>query len=507
MTHVRNYSSLFLKIHQVHDFWLGAYLYIFELAYTKRLSQPSLFTLQAGSIMSIPFATQLAAEQMEAVFLFNGDQLAREMLYSEFGAILDGFIPMPEYAGKAAKAVYVHINSHLCITAAVFFVVEFDGRGMIERRWNVPLQQLADAASRGPDLGAGAIRLACFSQCPIEWQRNNLWDPQMQPGRNSFVLMRKAVKANRLGLIFKTAAADKATALEAERRSHEQKRDQKLQEKLRLHYAQELRNRVAQVIKEQRLRITTLVNLQKEKTQRLQQEHQQRLQAYQQTLNEHQQQIQELENRNQTLKESLGVQLQKIEGVREYFTHKLKAAQLGEGSQLRALQENYSVELEARVKAATTELQEKLDMREVELFYRHQQENSLRDEVAYLRQENANLLSHSGDHLLSRLSKVGINFVAFHPGAGNMTIGLDEVSRYLDNPGAFAAAKCGVSEAHYEAWLQHNRAPVCTAADQHGKPCNHLLKQIESPTEFHPGESDRCDAHQSLLPQKTARIF
>lgn len=457
--------------------------------------------------MSIHVAEQLAAEQLEAIFLFDGDQLAREMLYSEFGAILDGFIPMPEYAGKAAKAVYVRINAHLCITAAVFFVVDFDERGMIERRWNVPLQQLADAASRGPDLGAGSIRLACFSQCPIEWQRGNLWDPQMQPGCNSFVLMRKAIKANRLGLIFKTAAADKAIAQEAERRSHTRKREQKLQEKLRLHYAQELRNRVAQVIKEQRLRITTLINLHKEKVQRLQQEHQQRLQTYQQTLNAHQQHVQELETRNQTLKESLGVQLQKIEGVREYFTHKLKAAQLGEGNQLRILQENFSLELEARVKVATTELQEKLDMREVELFYRHQQESSLRDEVAYLRQENASLLNHSGDHLLNRLNTAGINFVAFHPGAGNMTIGLDEMSRYLDNPGAFAAAKCGVSEAHYETWLQHNRTPVCAAIDHLGKTCGQTLVQIDSPMEFHPGESDRCEAHQSLLPQKTARIY
>src|SRR5690606_15573184 len=191
------------------------------------------------------------------------------MLYSEFEAILDGFIPVPDYAGSLAKAVYLRINSRLCITAAVFFVLKFDGKGMIDRRWNVPLQQLAASAARGPDLGAGPIRLACFSQCPIEWQRKNLWDPQMQPGCNSFVLMRKALKQNRLQLAFKTRPAEPAQEkLVAEARQQEQQlQRQNLQRTLHQHYSQALRDRLAHIIKEQRLRIATLVNIQKSKVQ------------------------------------------------------------------------------------------------------------------------------------------------------------------------------------------------------------------------------------------------
>lgn len=449
-----------------------------------------------------------SSEQLEAVFLFDGDQIAREMLHSEFEAILDGFIPVPDYAGRSAKAVYVRINSKLCLTAAVFFVLDFDGRGMIDRRWNVPLQQLSEAASRGPDLGSGPIRLACFSQCPIEWQRNNLWDPQMQPGCNSFVLMRKAVKVNRLGLIFKTADSDKAAALEAEQRAQEQKREQKIQEKiqqkLHLHYAQELRDRLAQVIKEQRLRIATLVNLQKTKIQSLQQEHQKRLHNYQQELMAQRKKNQELEERSRALKENLEVQLQKTEGVREYFTHKLKAAQMDESSQMQELHENYAQELDSRVKVATSELQEKLDMRDVELFYRHQQESNLRDEISHLRRENKALLSHGGDQLLSRLSKSGVNFVAYHPGAGNMTIALDDMSRYLDDPQAFAADACGVSEELYAAWLRHAQAPCCMATDHRGQVCGKTLGKVASPTEFHEGESDRCQQHQALSHQLVA---
>src|SRR5690606_34593215 len=157
---------------------------------------------------------------------------------------------------------------------------------------------------------------------------------------------------------FKTAAADTAAALEAEQRAQARRREQKIQErtqqKLHHHYSQELRDRLAHVIKQQRLRITTLINRQKTKSQSLQQDQQKRLQGYQQELMDMQKQKQELEDRNRILKEELDVQLQKVEGVREYFTHKLKAAQMDESSQVQALQENFSLEMEARLKTVTS---------------------------------------------------------------------------------------------------------------------------------------------------------
>src|SRR5690606_34311324 len=82
------------------------------------------------------------------------------------------------------------------------------------------------------------------------------------------------------------------------------------------------------------------------------------------------------------------------ERVREYYSHKLKAAQRDETSQIQALQESFAIEMETRLKNHTAELQEKLDMREVELFYRHEQEKNLRDEIAHLRRENQALLSN-----------------------------------------------------------------------------------------------------------------
>ncbi len=439
-----------------------------------------------------------SAEQQEAVYLFQGDQLARELLYTEFEAILDGFVPVSEYAGGMAKAVYLRITPDLTISAAVFFIVSFDEKGMIDRRWNVPLQQLADAATRGPDLGTGPIRLACFSQCPIEWQRNNLWDPNMEPGSNSFVLLRKAVARNGLGLIFKLPP-ESADAQDTET-------DARISKKLHARYSQALRDRLAQVIKEQRLRITTLANLHKAKFRSLQQEHQQRLEQYQQQLLIQQRQYAELEERNRSLRDNLELQAQKVEGIREYFTHKLKAAQSDESSQLQTLQENFAVELEARVQAATAEMQERLDMREVELFYRHQQENNLKEEVAHLRQENQRLINQAGDQLLQKLHKAGINFVAFHPGIGQVSIPLADMASYLDNPQAYAAANSGVSPGVYTAWLAHHQHPSCNHIDRSGQVCGKALSRVALPTDFHPGESDRCAQHRLAAPQRLAQM-
>lgn len=478
------------------------------MARKRRVKSSVLYSHYPEAPQKVPrrFMQIHSTEQLEAVFLFHGDHIAREMLYSEFGAILDGFVPVTEYAGGLAKAVYVRVNPGLTISAAVFFILAFDARGIIDRRWNVPLHQLADSAPRGPDLGAGPIRLACFSQCPIEWQRRNLWDPQMQPGCNSFVLMRKALQRNRLGLVFRTPAPEPAAegARSLARMQEQQQQHKKIEKKLHERYSQELRNRLAQIIKEQRLRIATLVNTQKAKIQALQQEHQQRLHHYRLQLQQQQQNNQELEENVGQLKKNLLLQEQKIEGVREYFTHKLQVAQSGESNEMQTLQENFALEVEARVRAATAELQEMLDLREVELFYRHQQESNLKEEITLLRQENKTLINKGSDQLLQKLDKAGINFVTFHPGAGHMTIARDDIARYLNNPQLFAAEYCGVSVALYGAWLNHYHAPTCTAIAQSGEVCCKPVTRVDSPSEFHAGESDRCAEHRLMTPQRVA---
>ena len=435
-------------------------------------------------------------ETVEAIVLFSGDNIIREMLYPEFEAILDGFVPVPDFKGLPAKAAYLVINSSLCITTAVFFILDFDEKGIVDRRWNIPLQYLAEVSGKGPNLGAGPIRLACFSQCAIELQQNKLWDPQMEPSKNSFVALKKSVQTNRLGLVFKTPLITESQPFAAASVNNHQQ--QAIKKKLHEHYSQELRDRLAGALKEQRLRIATLQSKQQETLTKLQHEHQQRLQAYQERLHTLQTQNLELDSRNQLLKENLEIQASKVEGVREYFTHKLKAAQLDEDSQIQTMQENFSLEVELKIQTATAELREMLDMREVELFYRHQNETSLKEEIIKLKHESQALLNNSGEQLLTRLNKAGVNFVVYHPGAGQFTIALDDLSRYLDNPVAFVAQKSGVAEILYSRWFTHYQTPQCNWSEANGSNCGKSLVRIGSPLEFHEGESDRCEHHQVM---------
>lgn len=448
-----------------------------------------------------------SAELLEAVFLFQDAQISRELLYPEFEAILDGFIPFPDFANSTAQATYLHIDHSLNVTGVVFFLISFDADGMVDRRWNIPLRQLIDATGTGPDMGAGPIRLACYSQCPIAWHQKNLWDPLMDPGNSTFVAIRKAVKNNRLGLVLKPVKTGKSkgkAALTPTVDADNAQEQAALEQKLHDHYAQELRDKMALLIKEQRLRIATLMNHHQARVHSMQHEHQQRVLAYQQKHQEFEQLNHDLEERNRALKESLDAQANKIEGMREYFAHKLKAAQADESSQIQLMQDNFALEMEAKLSAATADLREMLDMREVELFYRHQNETALKEEIVNLKREQQQLLKNSGEQLLERLTKAGVNLVIFLPGLGETAIPLDDIGVYLEDPNAYAAEKMGVSEAIYLAWLEHHQSPCCNAVDHKGHSCGRNIAVIETPFEFHPGESDRCSQHQTLIYPKVA---
>ena len=427
----------------------------------------------------------------EAVFFLEGDKIAREMLFPEFEAILDGFVPMPASAGKKVKAVYLVINNQLKITAAVFFVLDFDDQGNVDARWNLPLTQLVEQAGRGPDLGGGPIRLVCFSQCPQAWLRTQLWDPSMQPDSNGFAQLRKAVEQNRLGLVVSGVP-------EPSPRKAESERHQDLAQRLHQHYSQAMRDRLAGMLKDQRLHIATLRNAQQRQLQALQRDHQQRLQAYRDKIRQLQAQQGELKTAYETLCEDHRAQAQKIEVMRDYYSNKIRAAQQDETQQLLAMEEHYQGELNRRLEEVQSELKERLDMREMELFYRHQQESQLKKEIVQLRQENQNLLKQGGGQLLERLTQAGISFVCFHPGVGQLTVPVEDMSVYLSDPEAFAARQLGLEADHYRAWLKHYKEPACQARTPSATLCGKALERVEQPTEFYPGESDCCSAHQFL---------
>lgn len=448
-------------------------------------------------------------EFSEAVVFIAQNRVSREMLYSEFEAILDGFIPLPDLASHCSQAVYLRINSRLKIISAVFFNIKFDAEGHPERRWNVPLEQLADDSARGPDLGAGPIRLACHSQCCIAWQRQNLWDPDMSPGSNNFVLLRKTIEANRLGLRYVEEVeiedtSESVESLDARRKLEEHEIEQRLSVQFKKEYQQKFRDHLAQVLKEQRLRILTLNSKRKLESQQLQLSHQQRVNEYRDQISQYEKELTSAKERNKELKDVVEAQAEKVEGLREYFENKLASVQLDENFQLKSMQENVEAEVTAKIEAATLDLREQLQMREIELMYRAEQELSLEEEIQRLREEKQRLLGNSGEQLLEKLETAGLNFVAYHAGAGHITVPLDDMSRYLENPVAYAAEKCGVTEKHYQDWLAHHKSPTCQALTHRGDVCGEYIERVPVPSQYHPGENDRCDQHRSTPLAKVA---
>lgn len=415
--------------------------------------------------------------EAEAVLFFSGKILERELLYSEFEAVLDGFVPLPEQAGQTVTAVYLRIVSGYCASAAVFFTLDFDSRGFPDRRWNTPLEQLADTALNGPDLGAGPIRLACRSQCPIAWHEQQLWDPQMTPECNHFGIIKKTLKRNRLGLILSTPEAE-LTAPE----------DNSAAQEL-------LRKRMAQAIKEQRLRVATLQEQHRQTLEQLErdsitatQQHLQHVAQLSQQLAEARSQSQKLESENE------GLSL-KINGLRDYFEHKLSHLKSLDDASLETMRHHLEQEKQAELLAVTESLTEQLQIRDIEVMYRDTRIASLEDEIERLQVEKQELLQSSGNHLLEQLHKAGINFVTFQPGAGHLTLPLDDIARFVADPSAYAAERCQVDAAVFKQWREHYHHPRCSHTLPAGEPCGRPIDRCERPTEFLPGESNCCPEH------------
>ena len=137
----------------------------------------------------------------DAVLFVDQNKVVKEMLLTEFEAVLDGVVGEPEFADSAAHAVYLKINRRLDIIGAVFFIIHFDAKGNADRRWNIPLSQMVETAAFGPELNGVQLRIACRSQCQIPWQQQDLWEPDLSVGSNTLKMLSVSVQANRLGLL------------------------------------------------------------------------------------------------------------------------------------------------------------------------------------------------------------------------------------------------------------------------------------------------------------------
>ena len=87
-----------------------------------------------------------SAVTSEAILFFDHRGISKSMLYSDFEAILDGMVGVPEFADKEVRGAYCVVNGQLKVRGLVLFTIDFDEDGMADTTWNVPLRHLVEHA-------------------------------------------------------------------------------------------------------------------------------------------------------------------------------------------------------------------------------------------------------------------------------------------------------------------------------------------------------------------------
>ncbi len=425
----------------------------------------------------------------EAILFFDREGIGKSMLFSDFEAILDGMVGMPEYAGQERRGAYCLVNGRLKVKAMVLFLIDFDEDGMADHTWNVPLRHLAEHGGPGPDMGAGPIRLACRSQCPVAWHQDQLWDPSMKPGANDFVATRDLLRRRgaKMGLEVDEdlPPAGEVPTLEAVATTAKPPREEGDPERVRL----------ARTIKELRLRIHTLETSQREEMAQLRYARQQKEEILSAQLDKVLMQFKTLKSQNAALREQNGSLKAQVEALNLSLEERA-GRDAEQGSELERLTEQYRLSLEQRLEEERARLADEIHSREMDVLNRDDVINQLRAEISELKRDHLKEAHSGARKMLEKLEDLGLSFIAFHPGAGHLSVGAGQIADYMNNPQAFAARKCLVTEDHYRAWLAHYENPVCQVSvgpDQ--KPCGKRVIRVDVPNQFKPGVSD-CNSNR-----------
>ncbi|MFW5823422.1 MAG: DNA repair protein [Marinobacter sp.] len=413
-----------------------------------------------------------SAQGYSAVFLMDGVEVARQMRATEFDAFLDGYVGLSDLADTDVRAVFLELDEDLLVRSLVFFRIYFDEEGRADSHWNIPVETLARKGSAGPDMGAGPIRLVCRSRCPEQRYRSDLWDPDMTPGSNHFQSIRKAVEANHLKYKRKPVSRDDdipvlRTALgkpDADVAARE---------------AAAQRNRLAHIIREQRLRIKTLQGAHQESLAAVQREHRLERQAWQEEKAELERRTERTRLDSDKLRKRLERRDQQVKELREQL------------EEVRVMVSAAPAGLEEAAQAEVVLLREQLERKQRELDSQSRLIRDLEKAVT----EARNKAPDEGS-LIRQLQDQKVFLVSYHAGVGHLTLPFEGLRRYFDNPTGYAAEKCGISEPAYRRWLEHYENPVCRAPGRKdGEICGRPVMRISQPADFEPGVHDRCDKH------------
>ena len=424
-----------------------------------------------------------SAQTQEAVIFFADGEIRREMLYPEFEALLDCVVPIRDFAGKTLEAAYVRLDARLAPVTVVLFLIPFDSDGFPEQHWDVPLRMLAERGVRGPDLGGGPVRLVTRSQCPIPQHEDQLWDIRFGAGGNTLAQLQERVLMNRLGL--DVADQDVAQAPPAAWSGT----------------AAPAAPAMAPVAAPAGDSSETLLALMQQSSQQMalaREQHQRESMALQQQLAVLQQHARALEDEKQALLARAEQQARTLEEQRTAAEGRTRQLAEQARREIDAARQTLEGERDAALAERDARMREALARLERERETQEDQLHSLRSELTELRRDKLRLMGEGADKFFAQLKEKGVKFVAFQPGAGHLTIPMEDLNRYLEETEAFVAEKCGVSPEHYRRWLAHYNSPVCQGTAGSGAPCAKPLGKLLKPAEFVVGMHDRCDIHKQF---------
>ncbi len=445
-------------------------------------------------------------QNYEAVYFIEDHQVYRQMLKSEFEALLDGYVGLSDMADSEAHIVYAVTDRKLNVQAMVFFLLYFDDEGRADQEWNVKIEELARKGGPGPNLGNGPIRLACRSQCPINWYQKELWDPELKSGANDVLAVNKAIKENRLGFEVVSEVPQLTQSLSDEQIPVLQSDDDFLSlDQVDDDYNDSLvtmaegdhdqRTRLASMIRTQRLRIRTLEGIKQDKLEQLEREQRLEAQRFKNDIIELKQSNAQLQVLNEQLKKKLferneqNLQLQDRMMAQSDLVadlqNKLRGKENVEEERAQATQ----------TKAELVSSKEEIANLKAQLSEKNEQLDELMEEREQL-QEKFDELRNEGS-LFEKLHALDVVFMSYHPGAGHVTIPFVDIKRYAANPSGYVAAKCFVTEEDYLRWLKHYENPTCQFVNEKdGNKCRHPLSVVHAPNEYKPGISDLCAVHR-----------
>lgn len=485
---------------------------------------------------------QKSSVYAELILIWSEDGISKSMLYDDFDAVVAGVAPMLQYAKQSKRGAYVQLDDSLSIKGVALFTISFDRAGFPVDGWNIPLNHLVEIAALGPDLGKGPIRLACRSQCPVSWHATKMWDPVMQEENNTFASIQSVIPdtCTRLGIRrSKSSLAEMPPVAPGVTIGAITETGIPVLTTVALSQADpssafipiitEQTSALEQKIQDLTLQLQTLITEKNETLGMQSYIHQQQLdivQTQNQKLVEQQKALKSQLEAHQERMEALHSQILSQSAVEESLRHERDINQkqlielqttlsdVGEQQQQIAnLLEAKEQEYQARVSRMQAEHLLSLDKRleeeavrylltvkslHAEIHERDEHIQEFEQQIEQMKREEAAKQEASADSFLRQLEGIGMNFVAFHPGVGNLSVPVNDLVTYIHNPTAYVAGKCLVSESHYKMWLRHYENPRCTMEIGDGQCCNSRLIRTDSPSKFVLGQSDHCARHQVM---------